>query len=148
MKVVVQRVSSASVRVNGETVGRCGPGYLLLVAAHRDDTMEIAAKCARRVANLRIMPDEHGRMNVALKQSKSDGPQVLAISQFTLYGDTTQRRPSFIASAPGDVAQPLFEAFVESLRNENLDVETGVFGANMQVELVNDGPVTVIVDES
>lgn len=147
MRVVVQRVLTASVRVAGDVVGRCGPGYVLLVAAHRDDTAEVAAKCARRVANLRIMADTAGRMNLALNQCEADGPQVLAISQFTLYGDTTQRRPSFVASAPGDVALPLFVAFVSALRETGLEVETGVFGADMKVELINDGPVTVIVDE-
>jgi D-aminoacyl-tRNA deacylase len=147
MRVVVQRVSRASVRVDGETVGRCGSGYLLLVAAHRDDTPEIAAKCAGRVANLRVMADPDGRMNLALRDVTADGPQALAISQFTLYGDTTQRRPSFVSSAPGDVARPLFEAFVTALRANGVETETGVFGAHMEVELVNDGPVTVVIDE-
>jgi D-aminoacyl-tRNA deacylase len=146
MRAVVQRVSRASVTVDGEIVGSCGWGLLVLVAAHRDDTDQNAAKMADRVAKLRIFNDAEGKMNLALGDLDPPG-SVLAVSNFTVYGETTKnRRPSFIESAPYDRGKDLFEAFVTSLRAIGIRTETGTFGAHMAVEMVNDGPVTVIVE--
>jgi len=146
MRAVVQRVSSASVTVDGQVVGKCGSGLLVLVAAHRDDTERDAAKMADRVAKLRIFNDAEGKMNLALGDLDPRG-SVLAVSNFTVYGETAKnRRPSFIESAPYDRGNELYESFLSSLRELGIHVETGVFGAHMDVELVNDGPVTVILD--
>lgn len=144
MRAVVQRVSSASVSVDGKVVGSCGVGLLLLVAAHREDTESNAAKLADRVKGLRIFNDGEGKMNLALADV---GGSVLAVSNFTVYGETSKnRRPSFISSAPYEEGERLFDAFVASLRGLGVEVQTGIFGAHMDVSLVNDGPVTVIVE--
>lgn len=144
MRAVVQRVSEASVNVDGATVGRCGVGLLVLVAAHRDDTEANADKLADRVAGLRIFSDEEGKMNLSLADVEGS---VLAISNFTLYGDATKnRRPSFIESAPYADGERLYETFVAALARRGVPVETGVFGAHMDVSLVNDGPVTIVLD--
>ena len=146
MRAVVQRVSSAKVSVDGKVVSSCGQGLLVLVAAHRDDTEREAAKLADRVAKLRIFNDADGKMNLALGDLQPPGT-VLAISNFTLYGETAKnRRPSFIESAPYERGEELFEAFLKSLRVLGVHTESGIFGAHMDVELVNDGPVTVILD--
>ncbi|HWA84401.1 MAG TPA: D-aminoacyl-tRNA deacylase [Fimbriimonadaceae bacterium] len=146
MRAVVQRVSRASVTVDGEVVGRCGQGLLVLVAAHRDDTEREAAKLADRVAKLRIFNDGEGKMNLALGDLVPPG-SVLAVSNFTVYGETAKnRRPSFIESAPYEAGKELYESFLAALRGMGIHVETGIFGAHMDVELVNDGPVTVIVE--
>lgn len=127
--------------------GRCGPGFLLYVAAHREDTQANASKLADRVFGMRVFPDAEGKMNLALRDLEpSLQPRVLAISNFTLYGDATQRRPSFVAAAPYEAGKSLFEAFVEALRGFGVVVETGVFGAEMEVESTNLGPITVIAD--
>lgn len=132
--------------VDGRIVGRCGQGLVVLVAAHRDDTDREAVKMADRVAGLRVFNDAEGKINLALRDLGSAG-SVLAISNFTVYGETAKnRRPSFIESAPYDRAKELYEAFVFALEALGVHVETGVFGAHMEVELVNDGPVTVILD--
>ncbi len=145
MRAVVQRVLSAQVSIDGEVVGRCGVGLLLLVAAHRRDTVAEAKKLADKAVGLRIFNDPDGKMNLSMKDIERSG--ILAVSNFTIYGDTAKnRRPSFMESAPYDEGKTLFEAFVEALRDVGATVETGVFGADMQVELVNDGPVTVILD--
>lgn len=144
MRAVVQRVSESSVTVDGAVVGRCGVGLLVLVAAHRDDTEANADKLADRVAGLRIFGDAEGKMNLSLAEVEGS---VLAISNFTLYGDAAKsRRPSFIESAAYADGERLFEAFVSSLQRRGVPVETGVFGAHMDVSLVNDGPVTLILD--
>lgn len=144
MRAVVQRVSEASVNVDGATVGRCGVGLLVLVAAHRDDTEANADKLADRVAGLRIFSDSEGKMNLSLADVEGS---VLAISNFTLYGDATKnRRPSFIDSAPYADGERLYEAFIAALARRGVPVETGVFGAHMDVSLVNDGPVTIVLD--
>lgn len=144
MRAVVQRVSSASVSVDGKVVGSCGVGLLVLVAAHREDTESNAAKLADRVKGLRIFNDGEGKMNLALTDV---GGSVLAVSNFTVYGETSKnRRPSFISSAPYEEGERLFDAFVASLRGLGVEVQTGIFGAHMDVSLVNDGPVTVIVE--
>lgn len=144
MRAVVQRVSEASVTVDGAVVGRCGIGLLVLVAAHRDDTEANADKLAGRIAGLRIFGDAEGKMNLSLADVEGS---VLAISNFTLYGDATKnRRPSFIESAPYADGERLYETFVAALERRGVPVETGVFGAHMDVSLVNDGPVTIVLD--
>lgn len=144
MRAVVQRVSSASVSVDGKVVGSCRVGLLVLVAAHREDTESNAAKLADRVKGLRIFNDGEGKMNLAMADV---GGSVLAVSNFTVYGETSKnRRPSFISSAPYEEGERLFDAFVASLRGLGIEVQTGIFGAHMDVSLVNDGPVTVIVE--
>ena len=143
MRAIVQRVSSASVVVEGETVGSCGVGLLLLVGVHREDTPDAAVKLADKVAGLRIFNDADGKINLSVVDV---GGSALAISNFTVYGDTKKnRRPSFVDSAPFEMGRELFDAFVDALR-QRVTVQTGVFGADMAVSLVNDGPVTVIVD--
>ena len=140
MRVVIQRVTRAAVRVNSETVGAIDqPGYLVLVGITHGDGAAQIAKLADKTANLRLLEGE--------KSLLDEGAPVLAVSQFTLYGDAKKgRRPSWSAAAPGAVSEPLFNDYVEALRERGLHVETGVFGADMQVELVNDGPVTLILD--
>lgn len=148
MRAVVQRVSSASVVVDDQVVGCCGDGFLVLVAAHKSDTEFDAKWMADRIAGLRIMADGDGKMNLALRDVPYSGePQVLAISNFTLYGDANKnRRPSFTEAAAFDEGKGFFDAFVEELRAVGIEVSTGVFGAMMEVSLVNDGPVTIILD--
>ncbi|MFQ3586262.1 MAG: D-aminoacyl-tRNA deacylase [Fimbriimonadaceae bacterium] len=154
MKGIVQRVSRAHVTVEGERVGEIGSGLVVLVAAHRDDTPKEAARLADRVVGCRIFNDRQGRMNLSLRDLWAAGdeangarrPGVLAVSNFTVYGDTTQRRPSFVLSAPYERGKELFERFVAELASMGCPVQTGIFGAHMDVEMVNDGPVTVIVE--
>lgn len=147
MRAVVQRVTRASVSVGDRLVGKCGHGLLLLVAAHKDDTDQNARRLAEKISTLRIFNDEAGKMNISIKDLPHDGPQILAVSNFTVYGDATgQRRPSFIEAAPYAEGDRLFHLFVDYLRAQNLTVETGEFGADMEVELVNHGPVTVILE--
>jgi D-aminoacyl-tRNA deacylase len=144
MRAVVQRVSRASVRVEGKTVGEIGPGLMVLVGIAATDTPEAASTLAEKVATLRIFPDQGGKMNRSVVES---GGAVLAVSQFTLHGDARKgRRPSFIAAAAWDVAEPLYEQFLTALRGYGLHVESGIFRATMEVELVNDGPVTILLD--
>jgi D-tyrosyl-tRNA(Tyr) deacylase len=141
MRVLVQRVTRAEVRVAGEVVGRVGVGLLLLVGLTHDDDESRLAWMAERVLGLRIFPDAEGRMNRALDES---GGGLLVVSQFTLYGDARKgRRPSFVDAARPEVAAPLYERFVALLRAGGSEVATGTFGAEMEVELVNDGPVTL-----
>lgn len=148
MRAIVQRVSSASVAVDGSVVGRCGPGYLLLVGVHVEDSEVNASRLADKIANLRIFNDGAGKMNLGIREATSGiEPNVLAISNFTVYGDASKnRRPSFTASAGFDQARELFDRFVSRLADAGLRVETGVFGADMAVTLTNDGPVTLVVD--
>jgi D-tyrosyl-tRNA(Tyr) deacylase len=144
VRAVVQRVSSASVRVGGETVGACGHGLLVLVGAGHEDTVETAVRLAAKVARLRIFENEEGRFDRSLLDT---GGEALVISQFTLLGDTAKgNRPSFTAAARPEVAEPLIERFCEALLELGVPVETGVFGAYMEVDLVNDGPVTIVLD--
>lgn len=141
MRAVLQRVTRASVSVDGEVVGSIGPGLVALVAAtHEDDRADVETM-ARKIAELRILPDETSVVDA--------GAAVLVVSQFTLYGHTRKgRRPSWSAAAPGPVAEPLVDAVADRLRERGIEVATGVFGADMQVELVNDGPFTVLVETS
>lgn len=144
MRAIVQRVRQASVTVSGAVVGEIGEGLLLLVGVHRDDTEADAIKLADRVAGLRIFNDADGKMNLALDR---DRQAVLAVSNFTVYGETTKnRRPSFTESAPYDVGRELFGRFVDALGDLGVQTSAGVYGTDMQVALVNDGPVTVILD--
>jgi D-tyrosyl-tRNA(Tyr) deacylase len=144
VRAVVQRVSRASVRVGEREVGSIGPGLCVLVGVGRADTPDDAVRLAEKVRTLRIFGDDEGAMNVSLDE-RTGG--VLAVSQFTLYGDARRgRRPSFIDAAPGEQAQPLFDAFVSALRDAGVTVATGSFGAMMDLELVNDGPVTILLD--
>ena len=144
MRAVVQRVSSASVRVDGATVGACGMGLLVLIGAGHEDTSETATRLAAKIARLRIFPDDAGRFDRSILDV---GGEALVVSQFTLLADTRKgSRPSFTGAAPPEDAELLVEAFCAALRAHELRVETGVFGAHMEVELVNDGPVTIVVD--
>lgn len=139
MRAVVQRVSGAAVRVAGEVVGSIGPGLAVLVGVTHDDGPAQVELIARKVAELRILRDERAAVDV--------GAPILVVSQFTLYADTRKgRRPTWNAAAPGPVAEPLVAAVVEALRARGLTVATGVFGADMSVELVNDGPVTILLE--
>lgn len=145
MVALVQRVKRASVEVEGETVGSIGKGMLVLLGVHRDDTEEEAAWIARKCANLRIFPDDEGKMNRSLADV---GGEALVVSQFTLYGDVRRgNRPSFDPAAPPDMADRLYESFIELLDAQlGTNVQTGVFGAMMDVSLVNDGPVTLWIE--
>lgn len=142
MKLVIQRVARAEVRVEGEVVGRIGCGLVVLVGLERGDDENNVDRSARRLATLRVFEDADGKMNLGLDEV---GGAVLAVSQFTLAGSIRKgRRPGFDRAMPGDQAEPLFDLFVELLRGHGVDVETGTFGALMEVELVNDGPVTLL----
>ena len=144
MRAVVQRVSSAAVKVDGSTVGAVDRGILVLVGVGHDDTVEDALALARKIAGLRIFPDESGRMNRDVVES---GGRALVISQFTLLADVRRgRRPAFVEAADPAIASPLVERFSEELGRSGLEVESGVFGARMEVALVNDGPVTIVVE--
>lgn len=144
MRVVVQRVSEASVRVNGAVVGAIGRGLLLLVGFAAGDRGDGIEWMAAKVAGLRIFPDDADRMN---RDVRDVGGSVLVVSQFTLYGDARKgRRPSFVDAAQPDVAEPLYEQFAAALRTRGLTVQTGTFGARMAVSLVNDGPVTMLLE--
>ncbi len=145
MRVVLQRVSRAEVRVGGDVVGRIGPGHLLLVGFAPSDGEEQIAWMAGKVLGLRVFADDDGRMNRSLEDVGGD---LLVVSQFTLYGDAKKgRRPSFVGAAPPEVATALYEQFVQALRaRTDRSVETGEFGAFMEVESVNDGPVTLVLE--
>lgn len=144
MRALVQRVTGARVRVDGDVVGEIGAGLCVLVGVTHDDDEADAARLASKVWQLRVFPDADGQMNLPVE---SVGGSVLVVSQFTLYGDTRRgRRPSWAAAAPPEVAEPLVTAFAEALRGLGATVATGRFGAHMAVELVNDGPVTLLLE--
>ncbi|EJL31237.1 D-aminoacyl-tRNA deacylase [Brevibacillus sp. BC25] len=144
MRVVVQRTREASVTVAGEIVGQIDHGLMLLVGITHEDTEKEVEFVADKIANLRIFEDEEGKMNFSVLDK---GGQILSVSQFTLYGDCKKgRRPNFMAAARPDQAEPLYELFNAKLREKGLQVETGRFGAMMDVRLLNDGPVTLIVE--
>ncbi len=144
MRAVVQRVAHANVTVGEEEVGRCGMGLLILLAVAPSDTASQAGWLARKVAGLRIFPDENHHMNRGLTDVQGEA---LVISQFTLYGDCRKgRRPSFLGSAPPEHAEPLYLHFCEALAAEGVPTARGEFGADMKVSLLNDGPVTLVVD--
>lgn len=144
MRAVLQRVQRAAVHVDGETVGAIGAGLLILLGVAQGDTEDDARRLARRAAELRIFSDANGRFNLSLLDVQGEA---LVVSQFTLLADTRRgRRPSFTAAAPPAVAAPLCDRFAEALAELGVHVETGRFGAKMAVELVNDGPVTILLD--
>ena len=144
MRAVVQRVSRAEVSVGGQCLGRIGPGFAVLLGVARDDTEADAEFIADRILGLRVFADAAGKMNLALG---AIGGELLAISQFTLLADTSGgRRPSFIKAAPPEIAEPLYERFISLARARGVKVEQGRFGAHMELALVNDGPVTIILD--
>ena len=144
MKAVIQRVRRASVTVDGTVTGAIGNGLLVLLGVAKGDTESAADYLAGKIAGLRIFPDAEGKMNLSLLDT---GGAMLVVSQFTLYGDCRKgRRPSFDAAAPPEEARRLYEYFVSRVRAANIPVETGVFQAHMDVELLNDGPVTLIVE--
>ena len=144
MRAVVQRVSRARVTADGSVTGEIAMGLLILLGVGRDDTSAVAASLAEKISNLRIFEDETGKMNRSLLDVKGSA---LIVSQFTLYGDARgQRRPSFVAAAPPQQAKNVYEEFAEALRRLGVTVATAVFGAMMSVELVNEGPVTILLD--
>jgi D-tyrosyl-tRNA(Tyr) deacylase len=146
MRAVVQRVSRAQVRVGGEVAGDIGPGLLVLLGVGTDDDFADADYLAEKIGGLRIFEDAQGKMNLGLREA---GGSLLAMSQFTLYGDVRRgKRPSFDAAAPPEKARTLYEYFVERIRAAGLRCETGRFQEMMQVELINDGPVTILLDSS
>ena len=144
MRAVVQRVSRARVTVDGGITGEIADGLVILVGVGRDDTSDVANSMAEKIANLRIFEDDQRKMNRSLLDIKGSA---LVVSQFTLYGDARgQRRPSFVAAAPPEQARKVYEQFNEALRRLGVTVALGVFGATMSVELVNEGPVTILLD--
>ena len=144
MRAVVQRVSRARVSIGGETSGEIGAGLMILLGVGREDTAAVATALAEKAANLRIFEDENGKMNLSLLDMKG---AALVVSQFTLYGDARgQRRPSFISAARPDKAAALYDEFIAALSGLGVNVATGIFQAMMSVELVNEGPVTILLD--
>lgn len=144
MRAVIQRVSQASVTINNETVGAIEQGFMILLGIHEEDTLEDVAYLVRKITKLRVFEDSEGKMNLDI--SAVNGA-ILSISQFTLHADTKKgNRPSFIKAGRPEMAIPLYDAFNQALQSEGLLVATGEFGANMQIALINDGPVTIIID--
>ena len=144
MRVVLQRVAHASVTVEEKVIGKIERGFLLLVGVTHDDAMEDMEYLVRKIVQMRIFEDEEGKLNRSIQDI---GGEILSVSQFTLYADTKKgNRPSFSKAAPGDVAIDMFEQFNGLLRETGIPVETGQFGADMKVELLNDGPVTILLD--
>jgi D-tyrosyl-tRNA(Tyr) deacylase len=144
MRAVIQRVSEARVRVGDEIVGQVGPGLLVLLGVGKSDSEEQARWLADKIVTLRVFNDEEGKMN---RDVAEIGGAILVVSQFTLYGECSKgRRPSFIDAAPPELAIPLYEAFINAIKAHGIPTQTGRFGAMMHVELINDGPVTLILD--
>lgn len=145
MRLVVQRVKKASVEVDKKIVGKIDSGFLVLIGIKKGDTKEQADYLVKRLCNLRIFTDENDKMNLSLKDVNG---KLLIVSQFTLYGDCTQgNRPSFIEAARPEEAIPLYEYFCEQCQLNNIEVQKGIFGADMKVELLNDGPVTILLEK-
>ena len=143
MRAVVTRVRSASVEIDGKINGQIGRGYLILLGVGPSDTEDTAVKLADKICNLRVFEDENGKMNRSLEQVEGS---LLVVSQFTLYADTSSRRPGFTGAAKPDLAVPLYEKFMTHCRERGFDVQHGEFGADMQVFSQNDGPVTILFD--
>ena len=143
MKAVVTRVSSASVTIDGVVEGAIEQGFLVLLGVGPNDTAEVCDKLAEKICNLRVFEDENGKMNLSLEQV---GGALLVVSQFTLYADTSSRRPGFSGAAKPDLAIPLYERFMDKCRSRGFTVEHGQFGADMKVASVNDGPVTILFE--
>ena len=145
MKLVIQRVKNASVKVDGKTVGEIEKGFLVLIGIKVGDTKEQADYLVRKLCNLRIFTDENDKMNLALKDV---GGKLLIVSQFTLYGDCSDgNRPSFIEAARPEEAIPLYEYFCDECAKKGFEIQKGIFGADMKVQLLNDGPVTIIIEK-
>jgi D-tyrosyl-tRNA(Tyr) deacylase len=144
MRIVVQRVKEAQVKVEGQVVGKIGKGVLVFFAVHKEDTPEKTKWLAQKLIHLRLFPDEHDKMNLSLEDVHGE---VLIVSQFTLYGNCIEgRRPDFIEAAPPAIARPIYEKFIDDVKKHIPKVETGVFGAYMEVSLINDGPITFLID--
>lgn len=144
MRLVIQRVNQANVQVFGQEIASCGKGLLVLLGVTHDDSIEDVEYCVSKTLGLRVFEDEDEKMNLSIEDIKGE---ILVVSQFTLYGDVRKgRRPSFVNSAKPDKANELYEEYVKYLQKENIPVSTGQFGADMKVELINDGPVTILVD--
>ncbi len=144
MRALIQRVTSASVKVEGKIVGKIGKGFLIFLGIYEEDTEEKIEKLTKKIVNLRIFNDENDKMNLSIKDVKGE---ILLISQFTLCADTRKgNRPSFIQAKEPTDANVIYEKTIESIKNENIVVEKGIFGADMKVELLNDGPVTILLD--
>ncbi len=143
MRAVVQRVNYSYVDVEGETVGRIGKGYMVLLGAMEGDTETDADYIIKKVSGLRVFEDENGKMNISPKDA---GAELLIVSQFTLYADCSSRRPGFTDAARPEISKPLYELVLSECRDRGFNVQTGEFGADMKVESVNDGPVTIILD--
>ena len=144
MRAVVTRVSEASVTIDGEVKGKIGKGFLILLGVHEDDDEEAAKYVADRICGMRIFEDENGKMNI---NPKDAGAEFLIVSQFTLYADVSSRRPGFFHAARPEKAIPLYELVISECRSQGFKVETGEFGADMKVQSVNDGPVTIVIDK-
>ncbi len=145
MRALIQRVTQAEVKVEGKSVGKIGPGLLILFAVHKDDTPEKTLGMVQKLTQLRIFADAQDKMNLSLKETQGEA---LIVSQFTLYGNCEKgRRPDFFSAAPPDRARATYEKFVEEMRQELGKVQTGIFGARMEVALVNDGPVTFLINQ-
>lgn len=144
MRALIQRVTSASVKVDGKIVGKIGKGFLVFLGIYEEDTEEKIEKLTKKIINLRIFNDENDKMNLSIKEVKGE---ILLISQFTLCADTRKgNRPSFISAKNPSEANKIYEKTIENIKNENIVVEKGIFGADMKVELLNDGPVTILLD--
>ena len=144
MRALIQRVTSASVKVDGKIVGKIGKGFLVFLGIYEEDTEEKIEKLTKKIINLRIFNDENDKMNLSIKDVKGE---ILLISQFTLCADTRKgNRPSFVSAKNPKDANMIYEKTIENIKNENIVVEKGVFGADMKVELLNDGPVTILLD--
>ena len=143
MRAVVTRVLSASVSIDGEKTASIDKGFLVLLGIHRDDREEQAIKMADKICGLRVFEDEAGKMNI---NPKDAGASLLIVSQFTLYADCRSRRPGFSEAARPEVSEPLYQLVVSECRSKGFKVETGVFGADMKVESINDGPVTILLE--
>ncbi len=144
MKLVIQRVANATVKVDGEIIGQIEKGFLVLVGIKQGDTTEQADSLIKKLCNLRVFEDENNKMNLSIKDING---KLLIVSQFTLYADCKKgNRPSFIEAARPEEAEPLYEYFKQGCRNEGIEVQSGKFGADMKVSLLNDGPVTIIIE--
>lgn len=145
MKLVIQRVEKAQVEVENKTVGSIEKGFLVLIGITHNDTKDTADYLVKKLCNLRVFEDENGKMNLGLKDTKGE---LLIVSQFTLYADCAQgNRPSFVEAAKPEFANELYEYFCDECRKNNIKVEKGIFGAEMKITLVNDGPVTIIIEK-
>ena len=144
MRAVVQRVKESSVKIDGSIVGKINKGFNVLIGIAKDDTVDDLKYIKDKIMNLRVFEDENDKMNLSIKDVNGE---LLIVSQFTLYGDCRKgRRPNFMNALSGEEAEKLYEEFLRMIREENIVVETGVFGADMEVSIINDGPVTLLID--